>query len=121
MSALEDRLRARIEALEIENETLRQALQDQIYPFPALKIRPASRIILSMLLKHETAHWEQIRAGLEAFYPTADGRSEHTERQHIRFLRSALRPYDVKVHNSYGHGFYLMPEAKNRLRTLAQG
>jgi hypothetical protein len=121
MSAVESRLRARIEALEIENERLKQAMHAHVEPFLSLKIRPASRVILSLLMKQETVHWEQIRAGLEAFYPTADRRSEITDHQHVRFLRMSLKRYDVTVHNIYGHGFYIEPEAKERLRSLAQG
>jgi DNA-binding response OmpR family regulator len=121
MSAPESRLRARIEALEIENEALRQALLDDGFDFPGMKLRPVGRLLLSVLMKSQSVTPRRVNAILEAARPSEAGREPNADKQVVKNLRKSLAPYGVEITTRWGSGYCLLPEAKERLRSLAQG
>jgi Protein of unknown function (DUF2782). len=77
----------------------------------AFKLPPIPHKILTLLLKLKVVTAEMIEVRLDI---SSDARVA------VHRLRSRMRLYGIDIKHQRGHGYYLTPEAKDRIRALVQ-
>lgn len=113
-------LKHKIERLEIENQSLRDALRS---PLPVAingLFSPLERITLEVLLRHKLATNERIYSALTAHHYSGDLPDLQIVKVYVCKVRRKLKPFGVEIFSLHSTGYGLTDQGRAALGCLAQ-
>lgn len=102
-----------VEELEDEIVMLKDALGMTYKGNPEWPISPMERRLLGIIAKTGRAHHERIRTALYAH--KSDPPGDKIIHVHVSHLRRKLKPYGIEIKTTFGEGYWLTPESRERV------
>lgn len=112
----------RIDRLEVENEVLRQKLEQLQPSLPAFcapeswKLGPQKAWMLDKLMSHERVSREVIFSSMPIYWADEEARDSKVVDVQMCRLRKTVRKFGARIETLWGWGYFIAPEHKAIIR-----